>query len=67
SSDAAAVLLALCNLFNIELNSKRLKDLVALGTKLGADVPVFLYQETFCKVVIWRYNRAGLAVLYRKH
>lgn len=49
SSDAAAVLLALCNLFNIELNSKRLKDLVALGTKLGADVPVFLYQETFCK------------------
>lgn len=49
SSDAAAVLLALCSLFNIELNSKRLKDLVALGAKLGADVPVFLYPETFCK------------------
>lgn len=49
SSDAAAVLLALCNLFNIELNSKRLKDLIAIAAKLGADVPVFLYQETFCK------------------
>ena len=49
SSDAAAVLLALCNLFNIELNSKRLKDLIAIAAKLGADVPVFLYKETFCK------------------
>lgn len=49
SSDAAAVLSALCRLFNIELNAKRMKDLVNLAAKLGADVPVFLYPETFLK------------------
>ncbi|MDR0953601.1 MAG: 4-(cytidine 5'-diphospho)-2-C-methyl-D-erythritol kinase [Elusimicrobiota bacterium] len=49
SSDAAAVILALCSLFNIELNAKRLKDLVQLTAKLGADVPFFLHQDTFAK------------------
>lgn len=47
SSDAAATLLALCALFNIELNSKRKKDLVKLAAKLGADIPFFLSKETF--------------------
>lgn len=47
SSDAASVLLALCSLYSIELNAKRLKDLTKLGAKLGADVPVFLQQGTF--------------------
>lgn len=47
SSDAAAVLLGLCSLYLIELNSKRRKDLNKLGAQLGADVPVFLEQGTF--------------------
>ena len=49
SSDAAAVLTGLCSMFNIELNSKRMKELVNIAAKLGADVPVFLYSETFFK------------------
>ena len=49
SSDAAAVIMALCALFNIETNAKRMKDLVKLTAKLGADVPFFLYPETFYK------------------
>jgi 4-diphosphocytidyl-2-C-methyl-D-erythritol kinase len=47
SSDAGAVLRALCALFNIEINSKRKKDLASLAAKLGADVPVFLEDGTF--------------------
>ena len=47
SSDAASVLLGLCSLYSIELNSKRMKDLIKLGAKLGADVPVFLEKGTF--------------------
>jgi len=47
SSDAASVLLALCSLYSIELNSKRMKDLNKLGARLGADVPVFLEKGTF--------------------
>lgn len=49
SSDAAAVIMALCTLFNIETNSKRMKDLVKLAAGLGADVPFFLYPDTFFK------------------
>lgn len=49
SSDAAAVINALCQLFNIELNAKRMKNLLQIAAKLGADVPVFLYPETFFK------------------
>ncbi len=49
SSDAAAVILALCKLFSIETNAKRMKDLIKLSAKLGADVPVFLQPETFYK------------------
>lgn len=49
SSDAAAVILALCQLFNIELNAKRMKDLIRIAAAIGADVPVFLHTETFCK------------------
>ncbi|MBR4508879.1 MAG: 4-(cytidine 5'-diphospho)-2-C-methyl-D-erythritol kinase [Elusimicrobiaceae bacterium] len=47
SSDAASVLLGLCSLYSIELNSKRMKDLNKIGAKLGADVPVFLEKGTF--------------------
>ena len=47
SSDAASVLLALCSLYSIELNAKRMKDLNKIGAKLGADVPVFLEKGTF--------------------
>jgi len=49
SSDAAAVIMALCKLFNIETNAKRVKDLVKLTAKLGADIPFFLYEDTFYK------------------
>ncbi len=49
SSDAAAVIMALCPLFNIETNSKRMKELVKLAAGLGADVPFFLYPDTFFK------------------
>lgn len=49
SSDAAAVISALCQLFNIELNGKRMKELVQIASKIGADVPVFLYRGTFFK------------------
>lgn len=47
SSDAAAVLRGLCALHNIEINSKRKKDLLAIAAKLGADIPVFLEDGTF--------------------
>lgn len=47
SSDAASVLLGLCSLYSVELNSKRMKDLNKIGAKLGADVPVFLEKGTF--------------------
>jgi 4-diphosphocytidyl-2-C-methyl-D-erythritol kinase len=49
SSDAAAVILALCAMFAIEINAKRFKDLIKLTAKLGADVPFFLHEDTFCK------------------
>ena len=49
SSDAAAVLMALCTLFKIETNAKRMKDLVKIAAKIGADVPSFLYEDTFFK------------------
>lgn len=49
SSDAAAVIMALCSLFGIEINAKRMKDLTALAAKLGADVPLFLHEGTFFK------------------
>jgi 4-diphosphocytidyl-2-C-methyl-D-erythritol kinase len=49
SSDAAAVIAGLCTLFNIGINAKRMKDLVELAAGLGADVPFFLHEETFCK------------------
>jgi len=49
SSDAAAVLTGLCSLFGIELNAKRMKDLVKIAASLGADVPFFLYEDTFFK------------------
>lgn len=49
SSDAAAVIMALCTLFGIETNAKRMKDLVKIAAKLGADVPFFLYPDTFFK------------------
>ena len=49
SSDAAAVIMALCALFSIEINAKRMKDLVKLAAKIGADVPFFLHEETFFK------------------
>ena len=45
SSDAAAVIMALCPLFNIETNSKRMKELVKLAAGLGADVPFFIFGE----------------------
>jgi len=49
SSDAAAVIMALCKLFNIETNAKRMKDLVKLTAQIGADIPFFLYEDTFYK------------------
>ncbi|MDR0645620.1 MAG: 4-(cytidine 5'-diphospho)-2-C-methyl-D-erythritol kinase [Elusimicrobiota bacterium] len=49
SSDAAAIIKGLCALFNIETNAKRMKDIVKLAAKLGADVPFFLYDFTFAK------------------
>ena len=44
SSDAGTVLRALCRIFN-----KNPLDLLPLATKLGADVPLFLDEETFLK------------------
>ena len=44
SSDAAGVLLALCELFKKDKNL-----LLNTAAKLGADVPVFMYEETFLK------------------
>lgn len=44
SSDAAAVLWALCEIFN-----KPRAEVLDIAAKLGADVPVFLYEETFLK------------------
>ena len=44
SSDAAGVLLALCEIFN-----KNPMDLIKLAATLGADVPLFLYPDTFLK------------------
>ncbi|MDR1123074.1 MAG: 4-(cytidine 5'-diphospho)-2-C-methyl-D-erythritol kinase [Elusimicrobiota bacterium] len=49
SSDAAAVITGLCALFNIETNAKRMKEITKLAAGLGADVPFFLREETFCK------------------
>jgi 4-diphosphocytidyl-2-C-methyl-D-erythritol kinase len=43
SSDAAAVLLALNDLLGTELSRR---ELMALGVRLGADVPFFLYGQT---------------------
>lgn len=42
SSDAAGVLLGLCEIFN-----KSPLELLPLATQLGADVPLFLYPDTF--------------------
>ncbi len=44
SSDAAGVLLCLCEIFR-----KNPLDLIPLAARLGADVPLFLYPETFLK------------------
>jgi len=44
SSDAAGVLLCLCDIFH-----KNPMDLVEVAAKLGADVPLFLYPQTFLK------------------
>ncbi len=44
SSDAAGVLLCLCEIFH-----KNPLDLIALAARLGADVPLFLYPDTFLK------------------
>ncbi len=44
SSDAAGVLRALCEIFR-----KNPLDLIDLAAKLGADVPLFLYPDTFLK------------------
>ncbi len=43
SSDAAAVLLALNDLLDTDLSQA---ELMALGVRLGADVPFFLYDQT---------------------
>ena len=43
SSDAAAVLVALNELLGLELPRA---ELIALGLRLGADVPFFLYEQT---------------------
>lgn len=44
SSDGAGVLRALCVIFG-----KKPSDTLDIAAKLGADVPVFLYEETFLK------------------
>ena len=44
SSDAAGVLLALCEIFH-----KNPMDLINVAARLGADVPLFLYPDTFLK------------------
>lgn len=44
SSDAAGVLLILCEIFG-----KNPLDLIGLAARLGADVPLFLYPDTFLK------------------
>lgn len=44
SSDAAGVLLALCEIFHKDKN-----ELLATAAKLGADVPLFMYEDTFLK------------------
>lgn len=44
SSDAAGVMLALCEIFK-----KDKKELLPAAAKLGADVPLFLYEDTFLK------------------
>lgn len=44
SSDAAGVLLSLCEIFH-----KDPMELLALAATLGADVPLFLYPQTFLK------------------
>lgn len=44
SSDAAGVLLALCEMFH-----KDPMELIDLASTLGADVPLFLYPDTFLK------------------
>lgn len=44
SSDAAGTLLALCEIFHKDKN-----ELLPLATQLGADVPLFMYEDTFLK------------------
>lgn len=44
SSDAAGTLLALCDFFH-----KDKKELLPLAATLGADVPLFMYEESFLK------------------
>lgn len=44
SSDAAGTLLALCEIFKKDKN-----ELLPLAAKLGADVPLFMYEDTFLK------------------
>ena len=44
SSDAANTLLALCEIFK-----KDKQALLPLATRLGADVPLFMYEDTFLK------------------
>lgn len=44
SSDAAGVLLALCDIFN-----QNPMDFLPLAARLGADVPLFMYPDTFLK------------------
>ena len=44
SSDAAAMLLALCDSFQKDKN-----ELLPLAAQLGADVPLFMYENTFLK------------------
>lgn len=44
SSDAAGVLLALCEIFNKDKN-----ELLPAAAKLGADVPLFMFEDTFLK------------------
>lgn len=44
SSDAAGVLLALCEIFGKDKN-----ELLPASAKLGADVPLFMYEDTFLK------------------
>ena len=44
SSDAAGMLLCLCEFFQKDKN-----ELLPLAARLGADVPLFMYEETFLK------------------